>query len=121
MTFLHKKGQGWTARAKAWEEDLEPLRGPSQRLRPPYKRLERGSVWRGNLMREMQGGLYLSLKPIGFIRLLTASAILATAIATAAAQDAGPPKLHTNEADVEEATQATALASAIRWQYLPSC
>jgi hypothetical protein len=40
---------------------------------------------------------------------LAAAALTAT-IATAAAQDAGPPKLHTNEAYVEEVTGATALA-----------
>jgi hypothetical protein len=40
---------------------------------------------------------------------VTAAAVAAT-IATAAAQDAAPPKLHTNEAYVEDVTRATALA-----------
>jgi hypothetical protein len=38
------------------------------------------------------------------------AAALAATIATAAAQDAGPPKLHTLETYVEEVTQATTLA-----------
>jgi hypothetical protein len=38
-----------------------------------------------------------------------AVAALAATIATASAQGAGPPKLHTNESYVEEVTQATAL------------
>jgi hypothetical protein len=40
----------------------------------------------------------------------TTFAVLAVAIGTATAQDGGPPKLHTNEAYVEEVTQATTLA-----------
>jgi hypothetical protein len=40
---------------------------------------------------------------------LTAAALTAT-VASAAAQDAAPPRLHTNEAYVEEVTRATALA-----------
>ena len=41
---------------------------------------------------------------------LIAAAFAAT-MAAAAAQDAGPPKLRTNEAYVEEVTRATALKS----------
>lgn len=57
-------------------------------------------------MREMQSDPGLHSK--GTRAVLVAAAFAAT-IVTAAAQDAGPPKLHTNEAYVEEVTQATTL------------
>src|SRR5215468_11265761 len=45
-----------------------------------------------------------------FLTTLTMLAVLAATIGIAAGQDTGPPKLHTNEAYVEEVTTATTLA-----------
>jgi hypothetical protein len=60
-------------------------------------------------MRLLQSGTHCR-KFSNRTRAALAAAAFAATIASAAAQDAGPPKLHTNEAYVEEIAQATTLA-----------
>jgi hypothetical protein len=61
-------------------------------------------------MKKMLSDLGLYSKRTRGAGVLTALAVSAVTIGTAAAQDKGLPKLHTNEAYVEEVTQATTLA-----------
>src|SRR5258708_1863845 len=65
---------------------------------------------RGHVMQKMLSdpGLYLE-RTRGAGSFATV-AVFAVTIGTATAQDGGPPKLHTNEAYVEEVTQASTLA-----------
>jgi hypothetical protein len=63
-----------------------------------------------NVMQKMLSGLGLCSKQSRGAGFLMTLAVFAVSIGTAAGQDTGPPKLHTNEAYVEEVTQATTLA-----------
>src|SRR5216684_284827 len=65
---------------------------------------------RGNVMQKMLSDLGLYSKRTRGAGFFTTLAVFAVTIGTAAGQDSGPPKLHTNEAYVEEVTQATTLA-----------
>jgi len=61
-------------------------------------------------MQKMLSDLGLYSKRTRGAGFFTTLAVFAVTIGTAAGQDSGPPKLHTNEAYVEEVTQATTLA-----------
>src|SRR6266852_9703834 len=61
-------------------------------------------------MQKMLSDLGLYSKRTRGAGFFTTLAVFAVTIGTAAGQDSGPPKLHTNEAYVEEVTRATALA-----------
>lgn len=61
-------------------------------------------------MQKMLSGLGLYSMATRGAGVLMTLAVFAVTIGAAAGQDGGPPKLHTNEAYVEEVTQATTLA-----------
>jgi len=61
-------------------------------------------------MQKMLSDLGLYMKRTRGAGFFTTLAVFAVTIGTAAGQDGGPPKLHTNEAYVEEVTQAATLA-----------